>query len=85
MIRRHVPDFNIETVDMNDKATYEMLGRGSTMGVFQLESAGITNVVTGLRPASIEDITAVAGAVPAGAPMHPALYRMPPPSGKGDL
>ena len=59
MIRRHTPDFNIEKVDMNDKATYEMLGRGSTMGVFQLESAGITNVVTGLRPQSIEDITAV--------------------------
>lgn len=59
MIRRHTPDFNIEKVDMNDKATYEMLGRGSTMGVFQLESAGITNVVTGLQPQSIEDITAV--------------------------
>lgn len=59
MIRRHTPDFDIEKVDMNDKATYEMLGRGSTMGVFQLESAGITNVVTGLRPQSIEDITAV--------------------------
>ncbi|MGO5095943.1 DNA polymerase III subunit alpha [Agathobaculum sp. LCP25S3_E8] len=59
MIRRHVPDFSIEKVDMSDKATYEMLGRGSTMGVFQLESAGITNVVTGLQPQSIEDITAV--------------------------
>ena len=59
MIRRREPDFNIEKVDMNDKATYEMLGRGSTMGVFQLESAGITNVVTGLQPQSIEDITAV--------------------------
>ena len=59
MIRRHTPDFNIEQVDMGDKATYEMLGRGSTMGVFQLESAGITNVVTGLQPQSIEDITAV--------------------------
>ena len=59
MIRRHTPDFDIEQVDMNDKATYEMLGRGSTMGVFQLESAGITNVVTGLQPQSIEDITAV--------------------------
>ena len=59
MIRRHVPDFNIEKVDMSDKATYEMLGRGSTMGVFQLESVGITNVVTGLQPESIEDITAV--------------------------
>ena len=59
MIRRHTPGFNIEKVDLNDKATYEMLGRGSTMGVFQLESAGITNVVTGLQPQSIEDITAV--------------------------
>ena len=59
MIRRREPDFRIEKVDMNDKATYEMLGRGSTMGVFQLESAGITNVVTGLQPQSIEDITAV--------------------------
>ena len=59
MIRRHTPDFSIEKVDMNDPATYEMLGKGSTMGVFQLESAGITNVVTGLRPQSIEDITAV--------------------------
>lgn len=59
MIRRHTPDFDIEKVDMSDKATYEMLGRGSTMGVFQLESAGITNVVTGLQPQSIEDITAV--------------------------
>ncbi len=59
MIRRREPDFNIEKMDMNDKATYEMLGRGSTMGVFQLESAGITNVVTGLQPQSIEDITAV--------------------------
>ena len=59
MIRRHTPDFSIETVDMSDPATYEMLGKGSTMGVFQLESAGITNVVTGLRPQSIEDITAV--------------------------
>ena len=59
MIRRHTPDFDIEKVDMNDKATYEMLGRGSTVGVFQLESAGITNVVTGLQPQSIEDITAV--------------------------
>ena len=59
MVRRHVPNFSIEKVDMSDKATYEMLGRGSTMGVFQLESAGITNVVTGLQPESIEDITAV--------------------------
>lgn len=59
MIRKHIPDFSIEKVDVYDPATYEMLGKGSTMGVFQLESEGITNVVTGLQPQSIEDITAV--------------------------
>ena len=59
MIRRHTPDFSIEQVSDHDEATFHMLGQGKTMGVFQLESAGITNVVTGLRPQSIEDITAV--------------------------
>ncbi len=59
LIRRHLPDFSIEKIPLDDEATYDMLGRGSTMGVFQLESAGITKVVTNLRPASIEDITAV--------------------------
>lgn len=59
MIRRYTPDFSIEKVSDHDAATFQMLGQGRTMGVFQLESAGITNVVTGLRPQSIEDITAV--------------------------
>lgn len=59
MIRRHTPDFSIEKVSDHDAATFQMLGQGRTMGVFQLESVGITNVVTGLRPQSIEDITAV--------------------------
>lgn len=59
MIRRHTPDFSIEKVSDHDAATFQMLGQGRTMGVFQLESTGITNVVTGLRPQSIEDITAV--------------------------
>ena len=40
LIRRHTPDFSIENVDMSDPATYEMLGKGSTMGVFQLETCG---------------------------------------------
>lgn len=59
MIRQHTPDFHIEAVSLEDAKTYEMLSQGKTMGVFQLESAGITNVVMNLRPASLEDITAV--------------------------
>jgi len=59
MIRKHTPNFSIETIPLDDAATYDMLARGETMGVFQLESTGITNVVMGLHPQSIEDITAV--------------------------
>lgn len=59
MIRRRVPAFSMKDASLEDAQTFEMLGQGKTMGVFQLESAGITNVVTGLRPQSIEDITAV--------------------------
>lgn len=59
MVRLREPGFSMADAPLDDAATFEMLGQGKTMGVFQLESAGITNVVTGLRPQSIEDITAV--------------------------
>ena len=50
---------DLEHIDYDDKKVMDSLGTGKNEGVFQLESAGITNVVTGLRPQSIEDITAV--------------------------
>ena len=54
-------EFSAEIVEIpeNDKATFDMLSHGKTMGVFQMESAGITGVCTGLKPKSIEDITAI--------------------------
>ena len=58
-IRQSDPDFNEDDIKLDDKETFEMLSLGKTSGVFQLESTGITNVVTGLKPQSIEDITAV--------------------------
>ena len=59
MVRRKEADFSIETIPEDDAATFEMLARGSTSGVFQLESAGMTAVCTGIRAGSIEDITAI--------------------------
>ncbi|MDO4174753.1 MAG: DNA polymerase III subunit alpha [Eubacteriales bacterium] len=59
MVQQWEPDFRLDDISLNDDATYAMLAQGKTAGVFQLESAGITNVVTGLKPHSIEDITAV--------------------------
>ena len=58
-IRRTEPDFDIAKVPQDDPETFRMLTEGRTCGVFQLESAGITAVCTGLRPQSIEDMTAI--------------------------
>ena len=59
LVRKKIPDFDVANVTDDDKATFEMLAQGRTEGVFQLESAGMTSVCTGLKPRSIEDITAV--------------------------
>ncbi len=59
MIRRKEPDFDIEKVNMDDKATFAMISKGQTDGVFQLESAGMKSVLMGLQPENIEDIIAV--------------------------
>ena len=58
-IRKREPGFEVEKVPEDDPETYEMLTQGRTSGVFQLESAGITAVCTGLKPQSLEDITAI--------------------------
>ncbi|WP_234404972.1 DNA polymerase III subunit alpha, partial [Paenibacillus bouchesdurhonensis] len=52
-----VPDFRHTSDD--DPATYEMLGRGETTGVFQLESAGMRRVLRDLKPSVFEDIISV--------------------------
>ncbi len=52
-------DFNIEKIDLKDKDTYALFAKGQTNGVFQLESGGMKNVLTQLKPDSIEDIIAV--------------------------
>ncbi len=59
LVRRKVPDFDIEKIDIGDKKTYELFSKGLTDGVFQLESGGMKNVLTQLKPDSIEDIIAV--------------------------
>ncbi|WP_247901808.1 DNA polymerase III subunit alpha [Paenibacillus pabuli] len=48
---RHIPD--------DDALTYEMLGRGDTTGIFQLESAGVRRVLKELKPSVFEDIISV--------------------------
>ena len=59
LVRKNEPDFDVAKAPDDDKAVFEMISEGRTSGVYQLESTGMTGVCTGLRPRSIEDITAV--------------------------
>ncbi len=58
-IRKAEPDFSIETISYDDAATYGMLAHGETEGVFQLESTGMTQVLTRMHPQNLEDIIAL--------------------------
>ena len=51
-------EIDIDSIDMTDDATYKMISRGETDGVFQLESGGMREFMKELRPSSIEDIIA---------------------------
>ena len=59
MVHRHTPDFDLEKIPMDDPEVFRMLTEGRTSGVFQMESTGMTGVCLGLKPQSIEDITAI--------------------------
>ena len=50
---------DLDQLPLDDKKTFEMLGRGETLGVFQLASAGMTSHLINLEPSSIHDINAM--------------------------
>jgi len=66
---KEVPD--LTSLPMNDKLTFDMLQKGDTMGVFQLESSGMRQLLKQLCPDCFQDIIAIL-----------ALYR-PGPLGSG--
>ncbi|QHT55501.1 DNA polymerase III subunit alpha [Cellulomonas sp. H30R-01] len=63
----------LEELELTDRKTYEMLGRGDTLGVFQLDGGGMRTLLRLMRPDNFEDISAV-GALyrpgPMGANSH---------------
>ena len=59
LIRKRVPSFSLNDIDVDDKATYAMLSTGRTDAVFQFESAGMRSVLSRLKPENLEDLIAV--------------------------
>ena len=58
MARKKQPDLNMYTIDYDDQKVWDYIGTGKTEGVFQLESAGMKNFMTDLKPNSLEELIA---------------------------
>ena len=58
-IARRGIEIDLADIPLDDEATYNMLSNGDTVGIFQLESSGMRDVLRGLRPDRFEDIIAV--------------------------
>ena len=58
-IKKTHPDISFESIPENDLPTYEMIAQGKTLGVFQLESEGMTSLCVGIAAKSIDDLAAV--------------------------
>jgi DNA polymerase-3 subunit alpha len=74
-VRHNHPElagFTASDVPIDDPAVYEMISRGDTAGVFQMESSGFTEMVKKMRPSVFEDIIA-AGALYRPGPLDQKL------------
>jgi len=66
-------DLVLEEVPFDDRATYELMGRGDTLGVFQLDGGGMRALLRSMQPDVFADITAVSALYrpgPMGADSH---------------
>ncbi|HEY3996306.1 MAG TPA: DNA polymerase III subunit alpha, partial [Mycobacterium sp.] len=52
-------DLDLESLPLADKATYELLGRGDTLGVFQLDGGPMRDLLRRMQPTEFNDIVAV--------------------------
>ena len=50
--------FDVHDIDYDDPEVFDMIGKGQTEGVFQLESAGMRNFMKELKPRNLEEIIA---------------------------
>ena len=52
-------DIKLQDIPLDDKKTFDLLGNGETVGVFQLEGSGMTRYIKELKPTSLGDIAAM--------------------------
>ncbi|HWQ83976.1 MAG TPA: DNA polymerase III subunit alpha, partial [Anaerolineales bacterium] len=56
---RHAVDFNLSNIPIDDPATFELLGRGETAGVFQVEGSGMRRWLMQMKPKNLANVIAM--------------------------
>ena len=59
LIRKSNKDFDIENISFEDQKVFDLLSSGKTVGLFQIESAGMREALIQMKPNHIEDIIAL--------------------------
>ena len=76
MIRkRHDPQFDINEIPLDDKKTYDLLSSCKTLGIFQLESGGMRDLIKKLQPSQFSDVSALVALYRPG-PMESGMMDM---------
>jgi len=57
--KRHGKRINFVEEDINDKGVYDYISTGDTLGLFQIESAGMQDLAKKLKPDGFEDVIAM--------------------------
>ena len=58
-LRQQGKEIDLDSLDVKDEKAYAILAKGLSQGVFQLESAGMRDVLCQIKPDSIEELTAI--------------------------
>ena len=59
LIRKKNKDFNMDDINFEDQKVFDLLSSGKTVGLFQIESAGMREALIQMKPNHIEDIIAL--------------------------
>ncbi|GAC1339983.1 MAG: DNA polymerase III subunit alpha [Candidatus Dormibacteria bacterium] len=68
-------DIDIDEIPLDDPATYQLLGRADTHGVFQMEMGGAKRILLDMQPTCLEDIS-VAGALNRPGPIEGGVIEL---------
>ena len=74
LIQKKIKNFDIQKINFEDQKVFELLSSGKTVGLFQIESAGMREALMQMKPNHIEDIIALVALYRPGPMSNISIY-----------